>query len=107
MQLQGAGAPHSFVECKRLQRGRCALGQNETVWRYFQIHPDPTSTERGRIAAPDYRELYFEMFRASEAAIRLLQQAQARAEEAYLAAQPPPLELPDDPPDDRRAGPPC
>ncbi len=47
------------------------------------------------------------MFRASEAAIRLLQQAQARAEEAYLAAQPPPLELPDDPPEERRAGPPC
>lgn len=47
------------------------------------------------------------MFRASEAAIRLLQQAQARAEEAYLAAQPPPLELPDDPPEDHRAGPPC
>lgn len=71
-------------------------------------HPNLTFTERGRIAAPDYRELYFEMFRASEAAIRLLQQAQARAEEAYLAAQPPPLELPpDDPPDDRRAGPPC
>ena len=34
------------------------------------------------------------MFRASEAAIRLLQQAQARAEEAYLAAEPPPLALP-------------
>ena len=46
------------------------------------------------------------MFRASEAAIRLLQQAQARAEEAYLAADPPPLELPADPPP-RHAGPPC
>lgn len=75
-------------------KGRCA-GQT-----------NPTSTERGRIAAPDYRELYFEMFRASEAAIRLLQQAQARAEEAYLAADPPPLELPADPPP-RHAGPPC
>ena len=34
------------------------------------------------------------MFRASEAAIRLLTEAQARAEEAYLAAEPPPLALP-------------
>lgn len=32
------------------------------------------------------------MFRANEAAIRLLMQAQARAEEAYLASDPPPLE---------------
>lgn len=72
-------------------KGRCA-GQT-----------NPTSIERGRVAAPDYRELYFEMFRASEAAIRLLQQAQARAEEAYLAAEAPPLSLPDlpaDPPPD-------
>ena len=34
------------------------------------------------------------MFRASEAAIRLLAQAQARAEEAYLAQGAPPLHLP-------------
>lgn len=59
---------------------------------------NPTFTERGRSAAPDYRELYFEMFRASEAAIRLLQQAQARAEEAYLASDPPPVFLPDQTP---------
>ena len=75
-------------------KGRCA-GQT-----------NPTSTERGRIAAPDYRELYFEMFRASEAAIRLLQQAQARAEEAYLAEDLPPVELPPQPPS-RQGGPPC
>ncbi len=55
---------------------------------------------------PDYRELYFEMFRASEAAIRLLQQAQARAEEAYLAEDLPPVELPPQPPN-RQGGPPC
>ena len=33
------------------------------------------------------------MFRANEAAIRLLQQAQARAEAAYLAQDLPPLRL--------------
>ena len=48
------------------------------------------------------------MFRASEAAIRLLTEAQARAEEAYLAAEPPPLALPgrEDPPR-LKGGPPC
>ena len=56
-------------------------------------HPTRILAERGRIAAPDYRELYLEMFRANEAAIRLLQQAQARAEAAYLAQDPPPLRL--------------
>lgn len=64
--------------------------------------------EGGRVAAPDYKELYLEMFRASEAAIRLLEQAQAKAEEAYLAAAPPPLALPGpEPPGEKRAGPPC
>ena len=56
-------------------------------------HTTSILAERGRIAAPDYRELYLEMFRANEAAIRLLQQAQARAEAAYLAQEPPPLRL--------------
>ena len=56
-------------------------------------HPTSILAERGRIAAPNYRELYLEMFRANEAAIRLLQQAQARAEAAYLAQEPPPLRL--------------
>ena len=48
------------------------------------------------------------MFRASEAAIRLLTEAQARAEEAYLAAEPPPLALPgkEEPPHPT-GGPPC
>lgn len=45
-------------------------------------------------AAPDYKALYFEMFRASEQAIRLLQDAQARAEQALLQDGPPPLHLP-------------
>ena len=46
------------------------------------------------------------MFRASEAAIRLLQQAQARAEEAYLSAEPPPLALPETEGPAPRGGPP-
>ncbi len=56
---------------------------------------------------PDYRELYLEMFRASEAAIRLLQQAQARAEEAYLADEPPPVRLPGPDAPEQNAPPPC
>lgn len=48
------------------------------------------------------------MFRASEAAIRLLTEAQARAEEAYLAAEPPPLALPGrEQPPRPKGGPPC
>ena len=34
-----------------------------------------------------------ELFRASEQAARLLQEAQARAEQQLLAADPPPIEL--------------
>ena len=45
------------------------------------------------LAAPDYKALYFELFRASEQAARLLQEAQARAEQQLLAADPPPIEL--------------
>ena len=33
---------------------------------------------------PDYKALYFELFRASEQAIRLLQDAQLKAEEAVM-----------------------
>ena len=36
--------------------------------------------------AVDYKELYLRMFRATEAAIRLLIAAQQECEEAYLAA---------------------
>ena len=43
------------------------------------------------LAAPDYKAMYLELFRASEQAARLLQEAQARAE--LLAADPPPIEL--------------
>lgn len=56
-----------------------------------------------RIVTPDYKKLYFTLFRASEEAVRLLQEAQARAEEEYLCASAPPLRLP--PPDSAEAGP--
>lgn len=52
------------------------------------------SEKKGVWASPDYKALYLEMFRASEQAIRLLQDAQARAEQALLQDGPPPLHLP-------------
>ena len=48
---------------------------------------------KGVLAAPDYKAMYLELFRASEQAARLLQEAQARAEQQLLAADPPPIEL--------------
>ena len=45
------------------------------------------------LTAPDYRSMYLELFRASEEAARILQEAQARAEQQLLAADPPPIEL--------------
>lgn len=50
-------------------------------------------TRKGVLAAPDYKAIYLELFRASEQAARLLQEAQARAEQQLLAADPPPIEL--------------
>lgn len=50
-------------------------------------------TRKGVSAAPDYKAMYLELFRASEQAARLLQEAQARAEQQLLAADPPPIEL--------------
>ena len=44
-------------------------------------------------AAPDYKTMYYELFRASEQAARLLQAAQQRAEQQLLEADPPPLRL--------------
>jgi len=52
-------------------------------------------------AAPDYRELYFELFRASEEAARLLREAQLRAEQQVMDDDPPPLHLS---PDTKKAG---
>ena len=45
------------------------------------------------LAAPDYKAMYLELFRASEQAVQLLQDAQTRAEQQLLAADPPPIEL--------------
>ena len=39
-------------------------------------------------AAPDYKALYFELFRASEQAARLLWEAQQKAEQEALRADP-------------------
>ena len=50
-------------------------------------------TRKGVLAATDYKAMYLELFRASEQAARLLQEAQARAEQQLLAADPPPIEL--------------
>ena len=42
---------------------------------------------------PDYKAMYFELFRASVQAVQLLQDAQTRAEQQLLAADLPPLRL--------------
>ena len=44
-------------------------------------------------AAPDYKAMYLELFRASEQAARILREAQQRAEEHLLEEPPPPLRL--------------
>lgn len=38
---------------------------------------------------PDYKELYLQLFRATEKAVELLIEAQRCAEEAYLSAEEP------------------
>ena len=53
----------------------------------------PNQTGKGVFAAPDYKALYFELFRASVQAVQLLQDAQTRAEQQLLAADLPPLRL--------------
>lgn len=50
-------------------------------------------------AAPDYKALYFELFRASEQAVRLLCEAQQRAEQQVMDAEPPALRLSGQPSD--------
>ena len=49
--------------------------------------------QREVCAAPDYKAMYFELFRASVQAVQLLQDAQAHAEQQLLAEDPPPLRL--------------
>lgn len=53
----------------------------------------PITMQREVWAAPDYKAMYFELFRASVQAAQLLQEAQARAEEQLLEADPPPIRL--------------
>ena len=53
----------------------------------------PPERKKGVFAAPDYKAMYFELFRASEQAARLLWEAQQKAEQEALRADPPPLEL--------------
>ena len=52
-------------------------------------------------AAPDYKALYFELFRASEEAANLLREAQLRAEQQVMEAEPVSLRLC---PDTKKAG---
>ena len=49
--------------------------------------------QREVCAAPDYKAMYFELFRASVQAAQLLQDAQQQAEQQLLDADPPPLRL--------------
>ena len=53
----------------------------------------PIANGKGAAATPDYKALYFELFRASEQAARLLHEAQQRAEEQVMAEDEPPLRL--------------
>ena len=55
----------------------------------------PRCVGEGVFAAPDYKELYLELFRANEQARRLLEDAQRRAEQEVLRADPPPIRLDD------------
>ena len=48
---------------------------------------------KGVCTVPDYKAMYFELFRASVQAVQLLQDAQTRAEQQLLAADLPPLRL--------------
>ena len=53
----------------------------------------PHRMQREVCAAPDYKAMYFELFRASVQAAQLLQDAQKRAEQHLLEADPPPIRL--------------
>ena len=53
----------------------------------------PHKHSRGVSAAPDYKAMYFELFRASVQAAQLLQAAQQQAEKQLLEADLPPIRL--------------
>ncbi len=44
---------------------------------------------------PDYKEMYFQLFRRTEQVRRLLELAQQEAEETFVAGDLPPLHLPE------------
>ena len=48
---------------------------------------------KGVCTVPDYKAMYFELFRASVQAAQLLQDAQVRAEQQLLDADLPPIRL--------------
>ena len=49
--------------------------------------------QREECASPDYKAMYFELFRASVQAAQLLQAAQQQAEKQLLEADLPPIRL--------------
>ena len=53
----------------------------------------PHRMQREVCAAPDYKAMYFELFRASVQAAQLLQAAQQQAEKQLLEADLPPIRL--------------
>ena len=53
----------------------------------------PQKGRKGVFAAPDYKAMYFELFRASVQAAQLLQAAQQQAEKQLLEADLPPIRL--------------
>ena len=57
------------------------------------------SNAKGVCTVPDYKAMYFELFRASVQAVQLLQDAQTRAEQQLLDESPPPLHLDTEKPD--------
>lgn len=48
---------------------------------------------KGAASVPDYKSLYYQLFRRTEQARRLLEIAQQEAEAAFLAEEEPPLYL--------------
>ena len=59
----------------------------------------PKLSAKGVCAAPDYKAMYLALFRANEQAVRLLLEAQQRAEQQLLEESPPPLHLDTEKPD--------
>ena len=53
----------------------------------------PIANGKGAAATPDYKALYFELFRASEQAARILLEAQQKAEEQIMEDDQPPMRL--------------